>query len=396
MKADRQKLLDDGYLILPEVISPDQLNPLRASFETLVDRQRAIWAEQSTPSVWETGAQPRLVNFEHLIDEKTADTVEAWVHENTLGAARQLLSVPEQAGVAGMMMMCSPQQDKGPAHWHRDVHPIDMAPLSGLQNDLMENGPKYLQWNIPLYDDDVLWVVPGSHRRVNTDEENRQLLENPRVPLPGGVPVELNAGDGVVYINYILHWGSNYSAKLRRTLHGGHTIFPYFPDLKFTEHLSPWARETFADFARRSGQMQDSTEDALRAALDKDADTYRAAVEALQPGIGQNGKLGLSIYLAKAAYHIHILKQPDFDALPPDVRRRASSPHSITINWGPQFADRFSDVEAESLWERFEPLDAKLHADEEHFVPGFQSGPMRHFFNEMPDNYGVEDFIAGW
>ena len=45
--------------------------------------------------------------------------------------------------------MCSPVRDHGPARWHRDVHPIDMAPLSGLQKDLVENGPKYVQWNIP-------------------------------------------------------------------------------------------------------------------------------------------------------------------------------------------------------------------------------------------------------
>ena len=150
------------------------------------------------------------------------------MHENTLGVARQLLSVPEHTGIAGMMLMCSPQRDHGPAHWHRDVHPIDMAPMASLQADFLENGPKYLQWNISLYDDDVLWVVPGSHRRLNTEEENRQLLKNPRVPLPGGIPVELKGGDGVAYSNYILHWGSNYSTKLRRAIHGAtrfsHTI----------------------------------------------------------------------------------------------------------------------------------------------------------------------------
>jgi hypothetical protein len=32
-----------------------------------------------------------------------------------------------------------------------------------------------MHWNVALYDDEVLWVVPGSHLRPNTDEENRQL-----------------------------------------------------------------------------------------------------------------------------------------------------------------------------------------------------------------------------
>lgn len=396
MKVDPQQLRDDGYIILREVIPPDQLDDVRASFEVLVERQKEIWAQEGNPSVWETGAQPRLGHFENLIDEETANTVETWMHENTLGVGSQLLSVPQQTGIAGMMLMCSPQEDHGPAHWHRDVHPIDMAPMASLQADFLENGPKYLQWNIPLYDDDVLWVVPGSHRRLNTEAENRQLLENPRVPLPGGIPVELKGGDGVVYSNYILHWGSNYSTKLRRTIHGGHTIFPYYPDLSFTQFLSPKARETFENWTRGSNRMQDLTEAALRAILIKDVEAYGEAVEELQPGAGEKGKMVLAIYLSKAAYHIHILKSPDFDTLPPEVRRRASSPHSISINWGPQFADRFSKEEADLLWQRFEVLDGKLQTEEDLFVPGFQSGPMRYFFEEEPSNFEVEDFIASW
>ena len=396
MKVNPQQLRDDGYIILREVIPPEQLDDVRASFEVLVERQKEIWAQEGNPSVWETGAQPRLGHFENLIDEDTANAVETWMHENTLDVGSQLLSVPEQTGIAGMMLMCSPQRDHGPAHWHRDVHPIDMAPMASLQADFLENGPKYVQWNIPLYDDDVLWVVPGSHRRLNTEEENRQLLENPRVPLPGGIPVELKGGDGVVYSNYILHWGSNYSTKLRRTIHGGHTIFPYYPDLNFTQFLSPEARHTFENWTQASNRMQDLTEAALRAILKKDAEAYREAVEALQPGAGKKGKMVLAIYLSKTAYHNHILKSSDFDKLPPEVRRRASSPHSISINWGPQFADRFSKEETDLLWQRFEVLDAKLQTDEDLFVPGFQSGPMRYFFEEEPSNFEVEDFIASW
>ncbi|MCZ6677785.1 MAG: phytanoyl-CoA dioxygenase family protein [Candidatus Poribacteria bacterium] len=144
MQVDKQQLLDDGYIILREVIPPSQLDELRASFEVLVERQKAIWERERQPSVWETGAQPRLVSFERLIDEGTANTVEIWLHENTLGVSRQLLSVPEAASVAGMMLMCSPQHDHGPANWHRDVHPIDMAPL-GNPNGTVDEAD-FEQW----------------------------------------------------------------------------------------------------------------------------------------------------------------------------------------------------------------------------------------------------------
>ena len=215
MHFDPRKLFEDGFIVLRGVVPPDWLGPLRDSFERMVDRQRDIWARERKPGdppggAWETGHQPRL-QFETLVDGETADTMAFCLHEHTMGVSRRIMDA-EAAGNTGFMFMCNPVTDRGPAAWHRDIHPIDQAPLRGLQDDLLHNAPGYLQWNIPLYDDNVLWVVPNSHRRGNTSEENRCLAQNPREPLPGGVQVELNAGDGVVYTNTILHWGS----KLQR------------------------------------------------------------------------------------------------------------------------------------------------------------------------------------
>ena len=410
MQVCRELFMEQGYLVLREVIPPERLEQLRADFETLVGRQRRIWGRERGPDdppggVWETNPQPRLVSYNGLIDEATASTVEVWLQESTLGVSRQLLSVPEATSVAGMMLMCSPMRDHGPAAWHRDIHPIDMAPLSGLQKDLVENGPKYVQWNIPLYDDDVLWVVPGSHLRLNTEDENRSLSADPRRIVPGGIPVELNAGDAVVYINYLLHWGSNYSPKTRRTIHGGHSIFPYYPDISFTEFLSPGGRASFRQWDGRSAALQDLTEIALREALNGNAGAYCNALEALQPGVGEDGKMVLTIYLSKAVLHLQVVKHENGDSgadpdplagITEDYRQRARSPHSISINWGPQFAERFTVEEAAALHRRFAILDDKLQAEDEHFAPGFQARPMRYFFNEMPADFTLGDFIGSW
>ncbi len=410
MQVNRQQFMEQGYLIVREVIPPERLEQLRADFETLVDRQRRIWAQERGPDdppggAWETRPQPRLSPYEPLIDEKTASTVEVWLQENTLGVSRQLMCVPEATSVAGMTLMCNPVRDHGPAPWHRDVHPIDMAPMAGLQSDLLENGPRVLQWNIPLYDDDVLWIVPGSHRRLNTETEDRELLADPHKPLTGGIPVELKAGDGVVYVNYLLHWGSNYSTNIRRTIHGCHSIFPHFPDLSFSDYLSPEARALFRTWQRLGAAQQDLTEAALRAVLEGDAGAYDSTLEALQPGVGEDGKMLLSIYLCKAVLHIQVVKHHGAQAngasdplagITEDYRGRALRPHSISINWGPQFAQRFTLEEAAGLHTRFATLDGKLKADEEHFSPGYQSGPMRYYFNEMPADFTLADFIASW
>ena len=59
-------------------------------------------------------------------------------------------------------------------------------------------------------------------------------------------------------------------------------------------------------------------------------------------------------------------------------------------------AERFTVDEAAALHRRFAVLDDKLQADDEHFAPGFQARPMRYFFNEMPADFTLEDFIGSW
>ena len=141
--------------------------------------------------------------------------------------------------------------------------------------------------------------------------------------------------------------------------------------------------------------MKDATEGALRAVIARDTGAYRAGLESLQPGAGPHGKTVLTIYLSKAALHIRALKDPGFDVTG-ETWRRATSSHPITLNWGPEFADRFTVEESRTLWARFEPLDAMLQGDEEMFEPSFQSGPMRYYFSNLPNGVDSESFIAGW
>ena len=405
MQVNRTQFMEEGYLVLREVIPPEELAALRESYELLISRQREIWARERAPheppgGVWETSPQPRLHLGREpsagLVDEKTASAVEIWAHENTQRVSSELLDV-EDAGVTEMMLMCNPVRDRGPAAWHRDHHPIDTAPLQGYLDDILETGPRYVQWNLSLYDDNVLWVIPGSHLRVNTEEENRQLLADPRAPLPGGVQTHLNAGDGVVYILPILHWGSNYSRKMRRTIHGGFSNFTHYQTFDYIEYLSPEVRERFDRWNERSHQMQVWTENALRATIEKDVTAYHAALEKLHPDRGEKGKLLSTVFLCKAACFVALTHGCELEDIPDDFRNRGKGFHAITLNWGPPFAEkRFTQEEAAVLWERFKSLDALLKTDEEHFSPGFQSGPMRYYFNEMPRNFGVADFIKTW
>ncbi len=405
MDIDRDRFLEEGYLILRQVIPPGALERLRPSCENLLEQQKVVWARERGPDdppggTWEESAQPRVMTGQVVdqIDQHCIAAIEVWLHENIQGVSSKLLAV-EDAAVTEMMMMCSPVRDHGTADhngWHRDVYPPFSAPIQAYTDDIVENGPRYVQWNIPLYDDDVLWVMPGSHRRLNTKAENQQLRLDQRVPFPGGVQTHLKAGDGVVYILPILHWGSNYNTTLRRTLHGGFSMSTQSHDISYAEHLSADAREKFERWNQRSERTTDLTEAALRAASAGDSTRFYATLEELHPGRGDKGRVLTSIYLSKTARSVNDLRRPDSESLEQSRRDRAAAVHPTTLDWGAAFAERFSAEEGKAMWERFRPIDEGMQADTELAPPAYENRPSRYYFYEMPQDLDVAGIIDGW
>ena len=404
VQVDRTRFLVEGYLVLRGVIPPAELEGLRQSYGTLVERQRAISARERQPGEpqggqWEMTAQPRLIlsQMDDEIDRETIKAVDIWLHDHIYGVSADLLGV-EDPGVVEMMMLCNPSRDWGTGGhngWHRDVYPPFGAPIQGYTDDIIENGPRYVQWNIPLYDDDVLWVLPGSHRRLNTAAEDRHIRCAPRTPMTGGVQTRLRAGDGVVYITPLLHWGSRYDAVLRETLHGGFAHWAVRRDVPYNELLSPLTRAAFARWNARSERIMEFTEAALRAAAQGDAGAYRAALEGLHPGRGPKGQALTTVFLCRTAQRVYALNWPD-DHTVDDARRQAAMVHPLTLDWGPSFAERFTAEESRLARTRFAPVDAGLTAAEEQAPPGYEDRPSRYNFNEMPKGFDLDEFLAGW
>ena len=172
MDRKRDQLLHDGYVILPQVVPPEQLDRLRTDIEAVVQRQRA-----SDPE-WDTNPQPRGFIADQ-VDSDTVGAFEFFLHDHTHGVSAELLDRPREAvGATSAMVICNPEFTPGdpqrpgqswgtdPRNWHRDVRPDQDGPLGALLEDQLANGPGYVQWNIALYEDHHLYVVPGSHRRM--------------------------------------------------------------------------------------------------------------------------------------------------------------------------------------------------------------------------------------
>lgn len=395
MQVDRQQFREKGYNILREVVPKAGLEPLRRSIEHMVSRRKELSAQRRFPTDpqggdWGSSAQPRL-QFDTDCDEVSGTAIEFLLHENTLGVSQQLMAaehvVPHQ-----FACICSGSHDAGPMHWHRDVGPGEPAPLRGMISNMEHHGPSYLQWNIALYDDSVFWIVPRSHRRINTEAERRQLAENPSVPLPGGMPVELNAGDGVVYTHLLLHWGSYYSSKMRRTLHPGYRPFGFaaLPNVHwrhwepgFYHHLSNTAREQFEAWDALFFQEFDRIAAIFRAIINREVDRFRAELALLHPS--PHEQMVSVVMLSKLAGKLYTLKHT------------TANPASL---WGNgrdiiYLGNHFTPEQATELWRRFQSLDENLKLPEETYQPGFQRRS-DYNPNDMPVDFSVEDFISSW
>ena len=91
MQVNRDQFMDQGFLVLRNVIPPAKLDAIRSSCEAILERQKIVWARDRQPDdppggVWETSLQPRVgMERPGMIDSEPANVVEDfWVADETL------------------------------------------------------------------------------------------------------------------------------------------------------------------------------------------------------------------------------------------------------------------------------------------------------------------------
>ena len=424
MHIDTEQFRRDGYLIIREAVPPEHLGNLRISSELMVDEmkrlsRRARQPEDPFGGSWYAQPQPR-VEVERVVTEETANLVDFYLGESVLGVSQPLLDGPEIA-ISSAQISCSGLIDYGFTAWHRDASAATQAPTTGMQADLMDNSWGYVQWNIALYDDDVFWFLPGSHRAPTTEQQRQELLMDGFSEIIGGIPIDLRAGDGFVYLNLGMHGGRYYSSKMRRTIHLGFRAFgvDVFPGsfhchwdrgLGFTRHLSEQARKFYTRSAELYTEERDLVEFTLRAVAKGNEVEFSKRLAELHPG--EQHRMVAVVLLYRIATKITLIHSPENAMMTVEERKKMvgeSPPSEFSEN----LAGRFTTAESAALGRRFAELARRLAADarqvEQHYTevyedlnpgeinpPDFESRPLRCFHSEMPVGFGVDEFVASW
>ncbi|CAO2652569.1 Nn.00g008520.m01.CDS01 [Neocucurbitaria sp. VM-36] len=224
-KAAREALDRDGFVVLSASLFPTfDLEALRtaASRMTIAARsgswpyirtlpkQFPPWPQDPSKGIW--GVQHLLhpSNPDHLVFAKS------YFDSELLKYVAVLIGCEEGDLTMELYNMLVRPDEKFSLRWHRD----DIAATATAEEELQRlNKPAYhAQWNLALYDDASLVLIPGSHKRARTaSERNADPYE---AHLPGQMTVQLKAGEVAFYNNNILHRGVYDSTKERMTLHG--------------------------------------------------------------------------------------------------------------------------------------------------------------------------------
>jgi Phytanoyl-CoA dioxygenase (PhyH) len=221
----------NGYVIIPSALTPEQLKSLREAAAHATELSRAgKWPFIRTlPKAfppWPADASNGIWGVQHLLHPDMPGReqfLKAYFGEQTMGPARELLESNDDELVMELFNLLVRPDNDFELRWHRDdVPPTATAKEElealGVTNGTTHDRAWHAQWNMALYHDTSLCVVPGSHLRARTQTERD--ADPMASTLPNMLTVELQPGDVVFYNNNILHRGVYDSSKDRLTLHG--------------------------------------------------------------------------------------------------------------------------------------------------------------------------------
>ena len=228
MSPLRAYLLRDGYVIISALLPSTSLPSLRsAAARTTALARSAQWPhirtlpKQFPP--WPSDPSSGIWGVQHLLHPDLPDRdifAASYFGDDVVRVVAELLGCDENELVMELYnLLVKPDRDFE-LRWHRDDIPATATPAEEMEvlgGGRSEMGQGHAQWNIALYDDESLVVVPGSHCRARTEAEREA---GPYEMLEGQVIVGLRAGDAIFYDNNILHRGVYGSERERMTLHG--------------------------------------------------------------------------------------------------------------------------------------------------------------------------------
>ncbi|KAG9247332.1 hypothetical protein BJ878DRAFT_415088 [Calycina marina] len=218
----------DGFVVIPNILTSTELDTLRkASAETIDLARSGKWPfvrtlfKQFPPWNVEPGANPAaegIWGVQFMMHPSLPNSqifIKSYLSSAVINIVKELLQCTDDELVLELYnLLVRPDRDFE-LTWHRDDIPATATDEEEMER--LQQPAWSAQWNLALYDDQSLIVVPGSHVKARTEQE-RNAGKYGKVD--GEIRVQQKAGDVVFYNNNILHRGAYRADSERMTLHG--------------------------------------------------------------------------------------------------------------------------------------------------------------------------------
>ncbi|KIW10587.1 hypothetical protein PV08_11551 [Exophiala spinifera] len=229
-----ESLERDGFVVIRSALTPGEIEKLRDACQRVtalarqgqwphvrtLPKQFPPWnvKEGQNPAeagIWGVQGLMHPAMLEHDLFTAT------YFSDALINPTKELLQCGDDELVMELFNLLVRPDHDFELRWHRDDISEKATPEEELER--LAKPAWHTQWNLALYDDSSLIVVPGSHRRARTATE--RAADPYEKGLPGELHVQMGPGDVVFYNNNILHRGAYNSEKERMTLHGsvGHS-----------------------------------------------------------------------------------------------------------------------------------------------------------------------------
>ncbi|KAL6246845.1 hypothetical protein RBB50_006152 [Rhinocladiella similis] len=224
-----ESLERDGFVVIRSALTSDEIEKLRDACQRVatlarqgqwpnvrtLPKQFPPWnvKEGQNPAeagIWGVQGLMHPAMLEHDLFTAT------YFSDALINPTKELLQCGDDELVMELFNLLVRPDHDFELRWHRD----DISEKATAEEELerLAKPAWHTQWNLALYDDSSLIVVPGSHRRARTETE--RAADPYEKNLPDELHVQMRPGDVVFYNNNILHRGAYNSEKERMTLHG--------------------------------------------------------------------------------------------------------------------------------------------------------------------------------
>ncbi|KAH8827193.1 hypothetical protein DL96DRAFT_1605848 [Flagelloscypha sp. PMI_526] len=228
MPSLKETYASQGYVVVPNLISPSQFPELVSACDRVIAKTRSgQWPHRRTMGRMfppYDADSPDSWGVQHIMNPELKEPVFAnWYTSDALvDVAKELLGcVESDLQMELFNLLINPVSQRFALCWHRD----DIKATATEEEEVAALGIWHhgVQWNTALYEDSCLFIVPGTHSRPRTEAQRKLSADStpPKDPLdmPGAIQLTLKVGETVFYNNNILHCATYSPDSKRATLH---------------------------------------------------------------------------------------------------------------------------------------------------------------------------------